>query len=177
MRIELKVLGITIVSALVLTGCLPGFSSLHSCTERIGRCFDVSVDGQKVAPLTSSSELDRFKRGATPARRVDLDATRWMLSEPVSQTPLPQAAVNQHGSSWFGANPQLEMLVEPLEGQQVRINRSIAGAPSVTMNDRRVPVIQNVVADKKLPPGAYLFTFTLRGSANWDRKHVFATVK
>ena len=170
----MKLKASAVLAIVLLNGCLPG-AGLNSCVDRVGKCFDVTVDGQPVVPLSAS--LEKYKSGAPVGRKVDLDRTAWMLAQPVSSQPNPQFAVNQRGGSWFGANPQLEMLVEPLEGQSIIVNRGAALAKSVNAKGKAVITAQNVIAEKTLPPGAYLFTYTLRGTGNWDRKLVFATVK
>ena len=168
---------LTLGFLLLFTACvLPG-AGVSACRDRDGRCFDVKVSGQDVVELSSSRLLQRFKSGAPVGMLADLNKTNWMLVQPVNSQPLPEFSVNEKGASWFGANPKMEMLVEPLEGQSLVMSSHARSAAGVSAKGRPLTTRENIIADKIIPPGAYLFIYTLRGAENWDRKHVLVTVE
>lgn len=155
----------------IATACT-AVTQMPPCFTRDGVCFDLRINGQPVAALEDRSVLEQYEAGADPATKTDLSRVQWQIEEPISGPIQIQAVYNALGTGWFGEQALPDVLVTPLEGQDLRSRPELETSSEVDDEGRAVQREADVLQDNKLPPGAYLFKVTLRGSENWDRKYI-----
>lgn len=142
------------------------------CAQPIGRCLDVEIDGKPVSPLAPHS-IDRYLTGARESLAKSLTETRWMAAGPVCSTPSFRVVASPNGESWFGARPQADVQVLPLEDQTIH-----ASMRATRREDDASDDLSFLLAyERPLPVGAYLFVVTVRGAQNWDRRVVYAEIR
>lgn len=148
----------------------PPADGLRSCRDHVGWCFDLTVDGQAVVPLDD------------PALRAKLDrelATPlcWQLAEPTAGTLEAVVKANRHTAGTIGElYDEVEIVVMGLEGQEVPTRKGIRTDPTVRIGGVPMQTQVDVIDTEKLPGGAYVATFRVRGPGGWDRKAVLLHV-
>jgi hypothetical protein len=68
--------------------------------------------------------------------------------------------VNARGKTWFGTEPRAEVKIAPLENQRIAIAPRVGASPDVMIEGKAAVTRSDVVAQEKLPPGAYLVWIT-----------------
>ena len=153
-------------------------SSPTACVLREGDCFDLSINGVKVVPISSTSKslLARYKSSLSAAEKADVHYTRWETETPISGNLSYDGSANYGGSLWFGAESGLtDPIVIPLDGQKLKFTSSITS--SAPGDPRGVALLSKSLAQDALPPGNYIFVIDYSGNDNWDRKHILVKVR
>jgi len=170
----------TALAMLIVTACL-GCSAhefkMPPCLPREGRCFDLQVNGQPAAELSDRQKLKSYERAGDYSRNADLSYTKWQVAAPIRGPLSVIAGFNALSADWLGNKVRPEVMILPLDGQELRAATGGAAAAGVRAEGREILTLQRTLEDDTLPPGAYLLTVTLWGEKNWDRKHVFITVE
>jgi hypothetical protein len=139
---------------------------------REGDCVAVTVNGQRSVKLTKSTrkmlkELGGLEWGG--------DTTKYEVPEPVRGDLVVDASWLPEAVAHFGAEPEVRVMVMPLEGQDLNTRPELSADSSVQVGGSAVVTRSDVIQGKRLPPGKYLFSVRLSGS-NWDRQTLFVQV-
>jgi hypothetical protein len=168
-----------------VVGMIVGFSACsavdpHSpvaCVSRDGSCFDMTINGVEIVPLSAASKelLAGYKSRFTAAKQADIYYTAWETARPISGKLSLTGRYNQRGSVWFGPESGLtEPIIFSLDGAKLKYTRSIGS--SAPGDPRGVALLQERLAQDTLPAGNYIFIVGYSGRNNWDNKHVLVRV-
>jgi hypothetical protein len=149
-----------------------------ACVAREGECFDLSINGVRVVPISSTSKslLARYMSRLRAAEKADLHYTQWETETLISGKLSYNGSANYRGSFWFGAESGLtDPIVIPLDGQDLKFTSSITS--SAPGDPRGVALLSKSLAQDTLPPGNYIFVIDYSGNDNWDRKHILVKVR
>jgi hypothetical protein len=142
--------------------------------SREGHCVAARVNGQSTVRLTKKTKKALEARGSLNYGNCDV---RYEVPLPVrgdlqlSYDWIPEAA------GYFGAPPEVQVNVYPLEGQRLDTRSEISSAPSVRAGGSAVATQADVVQGNRLPPGKYVLTGRISGSLrNWDCHSYFLQV-
>ena len=165
--------------ACAIVGCsvIDGTSS-NSCVSREGECFDLSISGVEVVPLSGESKklLSSYKKSFPASTQADIHYTKWETETPISGKLTYDGSHNKQGAIWFGNESGLsDPIVVALDGQKLKFTHSITS--SAPGDPRGAALLSKQLAQDSLPAGNYIFILDYSGNDNWDRKHVLVKVK
>lgn len=142
--------------------------------SREGHCSAVQINGQRTVWLTKNT-----KKMLEPLRGLKFGQfeTRYEVPQPVRGALALQADWIPEAVAYFGAPPQISVLVQPLEGQNLETRPELSTASSVRAGGSAVVTQADVVQGNRLPPGKYLLQIRLSGSKrNWEQQTLFVQV-
>lgn len=148
----------------------PSERSRSPCRDRVGHCFDLTIDAQPVVPL-ADDEL-----------RVQLEDVVsqdvcWRLEAPASGAIEAVVEANGFTAEHLGELfDEIEVVVIPLAGQEIPTRQGVRKDPTVRIGGLPMQTIVDVVDVAALPDGPYVATFRARGPGGWDRKAVHFVV-
>lgn len=142
--------------------------------SRDGHCSAVQVNGQRTVRLTKQTKKLLEPLGGLKFGQFD---TRYEVPQPVRGALALQAEWIPEAVAYFGAPPQVSVLVRPLEGQNLETRPELSTASSVRAGGSAVVTQADVVQGNRLPPGKYLLQIRLSGSKrNWEQQTLFIQV-
>jgi len=140
--------------------------------SREGDCVAVTVNGQRSVKLTKST---RKMLKALGALEWGGDTTKYEVPEPVRGDLEVDADWLPEAVQYFGAGPEVRVMVMPLDGQELDTQPQLSADSSVQIGGSAVVTQSNVIQGNRLPPGKYLLSVRLSGN-NWDRQTLFVQV-
>lgn len=140
-----------------------------ACRQRLGHCFDVTIDGQRVVPLADAALR------ATLAEAMGHPVC-WALPQPVIGELVTEASANAHTGQLGEPNAPLELVVTGLEGQSIPTRKGVRTDPTVHIGGMPMQTVVDVIDTAALPPGAYVVLVRYVGTRGWDRKAIHLTV-
>jgi hypothetical protein len=142
-----------------------------ACINRIGHCMTLTVDGQATSPLTDKALAARVH--AVPHRQD----VCWQLARPVSALFRASASAGGIEPSFLGRIESIDVLLYPLGDYDPQVDSHVEYLSGSRMeaDGHRNGTWQHRYP-RPLPPGEYVATFRIHGSANWDRQSVLITV-
>ncbi|HRQ65968.1 MAG TPA: hypothetical protein PKZ76_14090 [Xanthomonadaceae bacterium] len=141
-----------------------------SCSPRNGHCFDLAIDGQRVEPLVDRALREELQAAVS-------QAVCWRLAQPVAGAAEPVVSANSRTESGLqGLREGVEMVVIPLQGQEIPTRKGVRTDPTVLIGGVPMQTVVDVIDTEALPGGAYVITFRVRGQRGWDRKAVYVEV-
>ena len=143
--------------------------------EKFPRCFSASRDGHCVAALVNGQSTVRLTKKTKKALEAR-GSLNYGNCDVRYEVPLPVRGDLQLSYEWipeaagyFGAPPEVQVNVYPLEGQRLETRSELSAAPSVRAGGSAVVTQAEVVQGNRLPPGKYVLTGRVSGSLrNWD---------
>ena len=142
--------------------------------DRDGHCVSAWVNGQGTVRMTKKTKKALQALGGLSFGNCD---AHYEVPSPIRGDLdlrydwIPEAA------EYFGAPPQVQVNVYPLEGQSLETHREISAAPSVQAGGSAVMTQADVMEGNRLPPGKYVLTSRVSGSMrNWDCHSFFVQV-
>ena len=142
--------------------------------SRDGHCSAVQINGQKTVRLTKKTKKMLEQLGALKFGQFE---THYEVPQPVRGELALQVDWIPQAVAYFGAPPQVSVLVRPLEGQNLETRPELATASSVRAGGSAVVTQADVVQGNRLPPGKYLLQIRLSGSKqNWEQQTLFVQV-
>jgi hypothetical protein len=142
--------------------------------DREGHCVAARVNGQSTIRMTKKTKKALEARGSLNYENCDV---RYEVPLPIRGDLdlhyewIPEAV------AYFGAPPQVQVNVYPLEGQSLDTHSEISTAPSVQAGGSAVVTQADVMEGNRLPPGKYVLTSRVSGSKqNWDCHSFFLQV-
>ena len=142
--------------------------------SREGHCSAVQINGQRTVRLTKNT-----KKMLEPLSGLKFGQfeTRYEVPQPVRGALALQVDWIPEAVAYFGAPPQISVLVRPLEGQNLETRPELSAASSVRAGGSAVVTQADVVQGNRLPPGKYLLQIRLSGSKrNWEQQTLFIQV-
>ena len=169
---------LTCAGILVLTMAAAGHADekFPKCFKaaREGHCSAVQINGQRTVRLTKNT-----KKMLEPLRGLKFGQfeTRYEVPQPVRGALALHADWIPEAVAYFGAPPQVSVLVRPLEGQNLETRPELSTASSVRAGGSAAVTQADVVQGNRLPPGKYLLQIRLSGSKqNWEQQTLFIHV-
>lgn len=156
-------------------------SRAKSCKMYSGTCFDLTIDGQKAIPVTKEESTALSERLAPKQTRYTLGSvTRidWRIPNPVRDGMKIEVTPNECSEQCFGdLGTDGYISLTPLDNQKINTESRFSTDPSVRAGGAAVVSKQNVIAQKKLPPGEYSVKVRINGiRRGWAEKLVHFTV-
>jgi hypothetical protein len=183
---------LSICAALALCGCVatvpsqPGtkasraVATPESCSDRIGRCFEVRVGGHWAAAIADVGEFESLRRLLESRGERPRDMF-WSIDETLTAKSALDviAEANANGKDFLGdlKDGEPDVTIVSLDDQWLDVIPEIVPSPNVFVNDSPMMVQQDTLAQNFLPPGRYALMIDYHGRKNWDRKWVFIKVK
>jgi hypothetical protein len=137
-------------------------------SSREGHCVAARVNGQSTVRMAKKTKKLLEARNAGSLNFENCDV-RYEVPLPVRGDLdlrydwIPEAV------GYFGAPPQVQVNVYPLEGQSLETRPEISTAPSVQAGGSVVVTQADVIQGNRLPPGKYVLTSRVSGAIqNWD---------
>jgi len=142
--------------------------------SREGHCSAVQVNGQRTVRLTKKTKKMLEPLGGLKFGQFE---TRYEVLQPVRGALALHADWIPEAVAYFGAPPEVSVLVRPLEGQNLETRPELSTASSVRAGGSAVVTQADVVQGNRLPPGKYLVQIRLSGSKqNWEQQTLFIQV-
>jgi hypothetical protein len=143
--------------------------------EKFPPCFSASREGHCVAARVNGQSTVRMTRKTKKALEA-LGSLNYGNCDVRYEVPLPVRGDLQLGYDWipeaagyFGAPPEVQVNVYPLEGQRLQTQAELSATPSVRAGGSAVVTQAEVIQGNRLPPGKYVLTGRVSGSRrNWD---------
>ena len=162
---------------LVLTAATaPAGDKFPKCfdADREGHCVAARLNGQSTVRLTKKTKKALEARGSLNYENCDV---RY-------EVPLPiRGDLDLHydwmpgAVAYFGAPPEVQVNVYPLDGQSLETRPELSTSSSVQAGGSAVVTQADVVQGNRLPPGKYVLTSRVSGSRqNWDCHSFFLQV-
>jgi hypothetical protein len=171
----MKIVGLGTLLVLAAAGADAG-DKFPKCfkADRDGHCVAARVNGQSTVKMTKKVKDLLKPRGGVSFGNCDAHY----------EVPLPiRGDLDLHyewipeAVAYFGAPPQVQVNVYPLEGQSLDTRPEISAAPGVQAGGSAVMTQADVVEGNRLPPGKYVLTSRVSGSKqNWDCHSFFVQV-
>jgi hypothetical protein len=164
------------VLVLIMTAAAQADEKFPKCfnASREGHCSAVQVNGQRTVRLTKKT-----KKMLEPLAGLKFGQfeTRYEVPQPVRGALALEAGWIPEAVAYFGAPPEVSILVRPLEGQNLETRAELSTASSVRAGGSAVVTEAAVVQGNRLPPGKYLLQIRLSGSKrNWEQQTLFIHV-
>jgi len=86
------------------------------------------------------------------------------------------AMPNSSGEGWLGAPAKVNLVVRPLNNQNLIGEQRQLSSPNVTAGGRALVTGAKVLNSNILPRGDYIVSITMNGPKNWDRKTVLVRI-
>ncbi|KAF0815096.1 hypothetical protein IGB42_00173 [Andreprevotia sp. IGB-42] len=160
----------------------PGYAAYSEslpCVDRIGRCFDAMLAGQPVSVIADKTRHQQITAAAQATNRKVRDVY-WEVVGAVESARALEITVsaNALGHSEVGEPAEAPVLtIYPLDGQILQSKAADVVSPDVNVNGNAMVQRQNLLQQDALPTGRYVIAIRYIGTANWERKQVFLTVK
>lgn len=139
-----------------------------------GHCVAVTVNGQKTVRIDKKTKNILKEQGALS---LGGDETRYQVPQPVRGPLQVQAEWLPDAVPWFGAQPGLDVLVYPLDGQDLETRPELSTDSSVQVGGSAVVTQADVIQGNRLPPGKYVLAVRVSGTRRgWDRQTLFLEV-
>ena len=140
------------------------------CSERVGHCFDLEINGQRVEFLQDAA----LRAKLTDA--LESKAVCWMLPKPIigDLDIVPRA--NEHTAELGELRKGYEIVVTGLEGQQIPTHKGIRSDPTVRIGGLAMQTAVDVIDTKALPAGAYIVRVRVVGHQGYEDKSVYLHV-
>jgi len=143
--------------------------------EKFPKCFSASREGHCVAARVNGQSTVRMTRKTKKALEAR-GSLNYGNCDVRYEVPLPVRGDLQLSYDWiaeaagyFGAPPDVQVNVYPLEGQSLETRSELKAAPSVRAGGSAVVTRAEVIQGNRLPPGKYVLTGRVSGSIrNWD---------
>lgn len=169
----MPVTSLVLAMALAAEGpcAVPRGSDANICSERVGHCFDMEVDGQRVEPLNDvalGAQLTAQTAGAKPVC--------WMLPKPTAGGIDIALHSNGYTQGLGDLRKGYEVVVTGLDGQEVPTRKGIRTDPTVNIGGLPMQTAVDVIDVENLPPGAYIVRVRVVGSKGYDDKSVYLHV-
>jgi hypothetical protein len=137
------------------------------CVNRLGHCMDVTVDGQKTAPLTDEATAQRVH-----AIKHDQDVC-WQLTQPVSTKLRVNARAGGIFPSFLGKIEKVDAHVYQLADFDPKVDSRLDQINDVRMEADGDPNgTWHLTSERPLPAGEYVIAFQVFGVGNWDKQAV-----
>jgi hypothetical protein len=179
MRNRFPALAVCVVAtAGLLATAAPG-QAMSKCLERDGRCMAVTINGQKVVKLSKRTKamLADMQAAVSYVDGDDMRQTRYEVPVPIRGPLQVTADRSPDSGDWFGEGRTVRTLVRPLDQVDLKSRQQIAAAEGVSVAGAAPLVVQDVLADNRLPPGRYVLIIDLNGRGNWDRMTLYLQVE
>lgn len=162
----------------LLASAAPG-RAMSKCLERDGRCMAVTVNGQAAVKLSKRTKamLKDMAAAVSYVEGDDMRQTRYEVPLPIRGPLVVTADRSADSGDWFGEGRSVRTLVRPLDQVDLKSTRQVATAEGVTVAGSAPLVLQDVLADDRLPPGRYVLIIDLNGHGNWDRMTLYVQVE
>jgi hypothetical protein len=149
---------------------IPTGHEARICGERVGHCFDLEINGQRVEFLKDAAQ--RAKLTAA----LESKAVCWMLPKPIvgDLDIVPRA--NEHTAELGDLRKGYEIVVTGLEGQQIPTHKGIRSDPTVRIGGLAMQTAVDVIDTKALPSGAYIVRVRVVGRQGYEDKSVYLHV-
>lgn len=171
-----------------LCGCFGGgvpppeyarYNEYLPCSNRIGRCFELSIAGQPVAVIEEEARQQALDSMASQAS-YEIRDLYWEMREPIDGARAFELSAKPAGAG--------EKVLGPLRSAPAITVWSLAPAGAGEAGKGADPYsarkTENVVATKldvqgktALAPGRYVYEVRYLGQLDWDRKFVHLTVR
>ena len=149
---------------------LPTGRDANPCSERVGHCFDLEIDGQRTARLDDAALRAKLRE----ATGYDVC---WTLPAPTAGAIDVKMLPNAHTGRLGEARAPLDLIVFPLEGQQIPTRKGVRTDPTVRIGGVAMQTVVDVVDTANLPAGAYVVKVRYIGLQHYDQQSVFVTVE
>ena len=139
-----------------------------------GHCVAVTVNGQRTVRIDKKTKKMLKERGALSPSG---DETRYQVPQPVRGPLQIHADWLPEAVAWFGAEPGVDVLVFPLDGQDLDTRPELSTDSSVQIGGSAVVTHSDVIQGNQLPPGKYLLVIRVSGTRRgWDRQTLFLEI-
>jgi len=171
----MKLTGVGILLLMTATAA-PAGEKFPKCFDasRDGHCVAIQVSGQKSVKLSGKTKKMLKSMGALSQGGGE---TRYEVPAPVRGDLVLTADWLPEAVDYFGAQPEVGIIVYPLEGQSLDTRPELSTAPSVQIGGSAAVTQADVIQGNRLPPGKYVLAVRVHGSKqNWDRQTLFVQV-
>jgi hypothetical protein len=153
--------------------------ALSKCLERDGRCMAVTVNGQASVKLGKNTKqvLRQMENVSSYEVKYEVKQARYELPAPIRGELDIKADRSKDSGDWFGGSLHFEAMVVPLDDVDLSTRQHVSTAQNVQVEGGAPLVAQEVLDQKRLPPGRYLLVVTLNGDSNWDRQTLYFVVE
>ena len=172
-------LAVCVVATAGLLASAAPARAMSKCLARDGRCMAVTVNGQAVVKLSKRTKamLKDMEAAVSYVDGDDMRQTRYEVPLPIRGPLQVTADRSADSGDWFGEGRTVRTLVTPLDQVDLKSSQQIAAAEGVSVAGAAPLVVQDVLADNRLPPGRYVLTIDLNGRGNWDRMTLYVQVE
>ena len=137
------------------------------CVNRLGHCVDVTIDGQKTAPLTDETTARRVH-----AIKHDQDVC-WQLAQPVSTQLRVKAQAGGIFPSFLGKIEKIDANVYELGDFDPKVDSRLDAIDGTRMAADGDPNgAWQLTSEHPLKAGEYVIVFRVFGVGNWDKQAV-----
>lgn len=165
----------SIILALALAAddpcALPRGRHANICSERVGHCFDMEIDGQRVEPLN-----DAAVRARLTAQTISSKPVCWVLPKPTTGAIDIALHSNAYTQGLGNLRKGYEVVVTGLDGQTVPTHKGLRTDPTVNIGGLPMQTAVDVIDTGNLPPGAYIVRVRVVGSQGYEDKSVYLHV-
>ena len=155
------------------------YSDRLPCVDRIGRCFDATIDGKVARVVPTKVEFEALNK-KLKALNKNIREVYWVIDAPVPGKIALDVDVepNAVGKIKLGeSKEEPDITVYALDGQDLESTTELKANESVRVNGQAIVTKQDTLTDNHLPPGRYVLSVKYIGVENWDRKWILITVK
>ena len=152
--------------------------------EKFPKCFSADREGHCVAARVNGQSTVRMTKKTKKALQQVKENLNFGNCDVRYEVPLPVRGDLELSYDWipeaagyFGAPPDVQVNVYPLEGQSLETRSEISTAPNVQAGGSAVMTQADVIQGNRLPPGKYVLTGRVSGARqNWDCHSYFLQV-
>jgi hypothetical protein len=149
---------------------VPNSHDARICSERVGHCFDLEINGQRVEFLQDAA----LRTKLTDA--LESKAVCWTLPKPISGDLDIVPRTNEYTAELGELRKGYEIVVTGLEGQQIPTHKGIRSDPTVKIGGLAMQTAVDVIDTKALPTGAYIVRVRIVGHQGYEDKSVYLHV-
>ena len=149
---------------------MPTGHEARICSERVGHCFDLEINGQRVEFLQDAA----LRAKLTDA--LESKAVCWTLPKPITGDLDIVPRTNEHTAELGELRKGYEIVVTGLEGQQIPTHKGIRSDPTVRIGGLAMQTAVDVIDTKALPSGAYIVRVRVVGHLGYEDKSVYLHV-
>jgi hypothetical protein len=149
---------------------MPAGRDAHACGAKVGYCFDLEIDGQPVEFLKDAALRAKL------TERLDSKPVCWALPKPTSGGIDIVPRVNEHTNELGNLRKGYEIVVTPLEGQEIPTHKGIRKDPTVRIGGMPMQTAVDVIDTQALPAGAYVIRVRVVGTQGYEDKSVYVRV-
>jgi hypothetical protein len=171
----MKLTGVGILLLMTATTA-PAGDKFPKCFDaaRDGHCVAIQVNGQKSVKLSGKTKKMLKGMGALSLHGSEI---RYEVPQAVRGDLVLTADWLPEAVDFFGAQPEVGIIVYPLEGQNLDTRPELSTEPSVQISGSAAVTRSDVIQGNRLPPGKYVLAVRVHGSRqNWDRQNLFVQV-